>query len=80
MKSELNTMINILSDPKKFNLETPMAHIVKRDPDFIMFGDACLETGGGFSENCSGGMLNGLKNQSFIFKEPKGIKKMSYLK
>ena len=51
MKSELSTMINILSNPDKYNLETPIAHIVKREPDFVTFGDACLEAGGGFSEN-----------------------------
>ena len=51
MKSELSTMINILSNPDKYNLETPIAHVVKREPDFVTFGDACLEAGGGFSEN-----------------------------
>ena len=51
MKYELNIMINILSKPKEYNLETPIAHIVKRMPDFITFGDACLEAGGGYSEN-----------------------------
>ena len=51
MKYELNMMINILSKPKEYNLETPIAHIVKRDPDFITFGDACLEAGGGYSDN-----------------------------
>ena len=33
MKYELNMMIKILSNPKKYNLETPIAHVVKRDPD-----------------------------------------------
>ena len=51
MKYELNLMIKILSNPKKYNLETPIAHVAKRDPDFITYGDACLEAGGGFSEN-----------------------------
>ena len=51
MKYELNMMINILSKPKEYNLETPIAHIVKRIPDFITLGDACLEAGGGYSEN-----------------------------
>ena len=51
MKYELNMMIKILSNPKKYNLETPIAHVVKRDPAFITYGDACLEAGGGFSEN-----------------------------
>ena len=51
MKYELNMMINILSKPKEYNLETPIAHIVKRIPDFTTFGDACHEAGGGYSEN-----------------------------
>ena len=51
MMSELKLIINILSNPKKYKLETPISHIVKREPDFTTFGDACLEAGGGFSEN-----------------------------
>ena len=51
MMSELKLIINILSDPKKYKLETPISHIVKCEPDFTTFGDACLEAGGGFSEN-----------------------------
>ena len=50
MKSELQMMITILSNLKKYNLETPIAHVVKRYPDFTTFGDACLEVGGSFSE------------------------------
>ena len=51
MKYELNMMIKILSNPKIYNLGTPIAHVVKRDPDFITYGDVYLEAGGGFSEN-----------------------------
>ena len=51
MKSELKLIINILSNPKKYKLETPISHIVKREPDFTTYGDACLEAGGGFCEN-----------------------------
>ena len=51
MGNELKMMINILSHPKHFNLETPIAHVITRDPDFITYGDACLEAGGGYSEN-----------------------------
>ena len=43
-------MVNILTKPKEYNLETPIAHIVKRDPDFIIYVDACLEAGGGFAD------------------------------
>ena len=51
MRSELNIMTTILSHPKKYKLETPIAHIIHREPDFISYGDACLEAGGGYSEN-----------------------------
>ena len=51
MRTELDIMKQILSNPKKYNLETPIAHIIKRDPDFTSYGDACLEAGGGYSEN-----------------------------
>ena len=50
MKYELNLMINILSNPKKYNLKTPIAHVVKRDPDFKIYGAACLAAEGGFAD------------------------------
>ena len=50
MKYELDLMIKILSNPKKYNLETPIAHVVKRDPDFTTYGDDCLEAGGEFAD------------------------------
>ena len=51
MKDELSMMINILSKSKEYILETTIAHIVKRDPDFITYGGACPESGGGYSKN-----------------------------
>ena len=51
MRTELDIMKQILSNPKKYNLETPIAHIIERDPDFTSYGDACLEAGGGYLEN-----------------------------
>ena len=50
MRSELNMMIQILSSPSIYNLTTPIAHVIKRDPDFTTYGDACLEAAGGYSE------------------------------
>ena len=32
-------------------MEIPVSHIFKKDPDFITYGDVCLEAGGGYSEN-----------------------------
>ena len=50
MRSELNTMTKILSNPNIYSLATPIAHIIPKDPDFITYGDACLEAAGGYSE------------------------------
>ena len=41
----------VLAHPKKFSLSTPIAHVIKREPDFTTTGDASLEAGGGFSYN-----------------------------
>ena len=51
MKYEPSMMIHTLPKPKEYNLETYIAHTVKRDPDFITLGDACLEAGGAYPEN-----------------------------
>ena len=51
MRSELNIMKNILSNPKMYSLGTPISHLICRDPDFVTYGDACLKAGGGYSEN-----------------------------
>jgi hypothetical protein len=51
MRIELKIMWDILSSPDKYNLETPIAHLIDRDPDIVSYGDASLEAGGGFSEN-----------------------------
>ena len=51
MRKELKIMKDILSSPKKYILETPIAHLIEREPDIISYGDASLEAGGGFSEN-----------------------------
>ena len=50
MRNELKIMKKILSSPDKYKLETPIAHIINREPDFTTFGDASLEAAGGFSE------------------------------
>ena len=50
MRFELKIMDKVLSNPKQYNLGTPIAHLVQREPDFVTYGDACLEAGGGFSD------------------------------
>ena len=51
MRKELDIMQNILENLKKFRLDTPIAHVIKREPDFTSYGDASLDAGGGFSNN-----------------------------
>ena len=50
MRSELNMMTQILSSPNIYDLTTPIAHVIQKDPDFTSYGDACLEAAGGYSE------------------------------
>ena len=50
MRSELKIMDKVFPNPKQYNLGTPIAHLVQREPDFVTYGDACLEAGGGFSD------------------------------
>ena len=51
MKQELNTFILIFNNPKKFKIEMPIAHYVRRTPDFRAYGDACLDGAGGYSDD-----------------------------
>ena len=51
MRKGLGIMKDILSNKKVYTLESPIAHIIKREPDFTSYGDASLEAGGGYSEN-----------------------------
>ena len=51
MRLELNIMKNIISNPKMYSLETPISHVINRDPDYVTYGDACLEAAGGYSED-----------------------------
>ena len=50
MRTELKLIHKVLSCPKKYSHETPIAHIILREPDYISYGDASLEAGGGFTE------------------------------
>ena len=51
MRSETNIIKEILSNPEKYNLSIPIAHVVPRDPDFITYGDTCLAAAGGVSQD-----------------------------
>ena len=50
MKTELGYIKEVLSNPKKYDLKTPIAHIINRVLEYILYGDASLEAAGGFSE------------------------------
>ena len=50
MRSEIKIMKEVLSNPNKYKLETPIAHIILREPDFITVGDSCLEAAGAKSD------------------------------
>ena len=50
MRTELKHIKDVLSNPKRYNLTTPIAHMIEREADYTAFGDASLEAAGGFSE------------------------------
>ena len=43
MKVELNIIREILFNPSGYNITTPIAHLVTKDPDFNAYSDTCLE-------------------------------------
>lgn len=49
LRKNIKLMKQYLAKPQLW--ETPIAHIIPREPDFVSFGDACLITGGGFSSD-----------------------------
>ena len=51
MREELDFLNQVLDDPSKFPLSTPVAHLAQRIPDCQTFGDACLDAAGGFSND-----------------------------
>ena len=51
MRTELKLIHQILANPDKYSLDTPISHIIDRDPDFETYGDASLEAAGGFAYN-----------------------------
>ena len=51
MRSGIHIIKEILYQPDKYNLSTPIAYVMSREPDFSTYGDACLEAAGGFSKD-----------------------------
>ena len=51
MRSEIKIIKETLADPAKYNLSTLIAHVVSREPDFVTYGDSCLEAAGSFSQD-----------------------------
>ena len=60
-RAELELIYNILSNPKDYSLYTPISHVINRDPDFILYGDASLDGGVVSLKTYFGGILNGLQ-------------------
>ena len=46
MRSEINIIKEILSQPDKYILSMPIAHVVSRDPNWITSSDVCLDATG----------------------------------
>ena len=51
MRTELKIMKDILENLDRYCLDTPIAHVIKRKPDFTSYGDSSLEAGGGCSSD-----------------------------
>ena len=51
MREELDLLNQVLDDPSKFPLSTPVAHLAQRISDYQTFGDACLDAARNFSNN-----------------------------
>ena len=46
MRLEIKIMKKVLSNPNKYNLETPISHIILKEPDFITVGNSYSEAAG----------------------------------
>ena len=57
IKFELKIIVEVMSHPTRYKMETPIAHLVHREPECITYDDTYLEVGSGFSEVFFGGML-----------------------
>ena len=66
MRLEIKIMEKVHSNPNKYKLETPIAHIILRELDLIAVGYSCLEAAGSKSgKKIDGGILNTLKRSKF---------------
>jgi len=50
LRNDIGYLHTVFSSPK-YKIMAPIAHIIHRDPDYVAYGDACLDGAGGFSEN-----------------------------
>ena len=46
MRLEIKIMKEVHSNPNKYNLETPISHIILKEPDFITVGNSYSEAAG----------------------------------
>jgi hypothetical protein len=49
LREEVDFVIHVLSHPDTYRWESPIAHLIPREPDGEVFQDACPWGGGGFS-------------------------------
>lgn len=49
MRAEINFLTEVLEEDSGVRWETPIAHMIKRDPTAPAYSDSCLDSGGGFS-------------------------------
>jgi len=49
LRRELDFLVQIFENPAIYQWESPIAHLIPREPDYIGWQDACLTGGGGFS-------------------------------
>jgi len=50
LRNELQYLHKIFTS-HKYKLSSPITYIIPRDPDYIAYGDACLDGAGGFSKS-----------------------------
>jgi len=48
LRNEL-AYLHFIFSSQKYKIQSPISHIIARDPDYIAYGDACLDGAGGFS-------------------------------
>jgi len=51
MRHDVDRLHEVLSDPSQYPWQSPISHMIPRDPSFTAYGDASLMAGGGYSSD-----------------------------